>query len=263
MQAALSLVRETLLEMKPGFIQLTRDDAIQQFMRSEAVFIYTGPWDATTLTATAPFKVQVMHFPQPDAHDPVVGKYVAGKYHDGLVATGLSIYLNRNTRHKEEAIDFLHFLTSMEGGKLYSDNARGISSIRGVKAKPELEIYRPTGEGYHTGVFYMSLGNANTMLSFSQNLNRLFSHEGGVKAFVDAIEADLPTAVVEDLRLDVRASTVNVRSSEAEIAALPSLDRIQGRSPDRADRLQRLASNQTLMEVNKYEAAWAIAHPGR
>lgn len=259
LQAALSLVRETMLQMKPGFSQLSRDDAIQQFMRGEAVFIYTGPWDATQLTTSASFPVEVMYFPQPDEHDPVVGRYLAGKFQDGTRATGLSLYLNRNSRHKQEAIDFLHFITSMEGGKLFSDAARGISSIRGVKALPDVEIYRPDGSGYHTGIFYMSVGNANSMLTFNQKLHLLFSHEGGVKAFTDAVESRLRPEVVADLQLEARANTTNVRGVEGEIAALSALHRLSPNQPD-DDRVQVLVTNQTLNELGKYESAWAVQH---
>ncbi len=135
-KAALALLREMTQQMRPGFSQLSRDDALQEFVRGEALFIYSGTYDTTSLTRLAPFPVQAMHLPQPTKDDPVVGPYIMGRYQDGTPGTSFEMYLNKNSPHKDEALDFLRFMTSVEGGQLFQDHSGWLSSIRGVKIPP-------------------------------------------------------------------------------------------------------------------------------
>ncbi|MBS0663690.1 MAG: extracellular solute-binding protein [Verrucomicrobia bacterium] len=260
LRAAYALLREVSQQMRPGFEQLGRDDAIQEFVRGEALFIFTGSYDATSLARLAPFPVAAMHVPQLTPDDPVVGPYIVGPYQEGLLGTGMEMYLNKDSRHKEEALDFLHFLTSWEGGKIFSAHSGWLSSIRGVPVAPEIEVQRATVNGYHTGTFYMGLG-PNTALSFQQHLNQLVGPQGSVDRFVDALEADMRREAAADLRLDLRAKLTGARAIDSELAAVASLDRLEPATPGRAMRRSALASNQTLAELRAAEAAWILDHP--
>jgi raffinose/stachyose/melibiose transport system substrate-binding protein len=258
LRAALALSRELAMQMKSGFAQLSRDDAVQEFMRGEALFIFTGTYDATSLKKLAPFTVEAMRFPQPQKDDPVIGPFVRGPFQDGTIATGMEIYLNKDSRHKDEAIDFLRFLTSVEGGRLFQDNSGWLSSVRGVPIPPELEVNRPTGDGFKTGIQYIGVGPNSTM-KFWQHMHLLVGPQSSVDRFVDAIEADMPAAVTADLRLDVSGNVNAVRTVDSEVVALSALNRLRPSDKDLAQRQQTLAGSQTLSEADGYEAAWVLA----
>ena len=260
-QAGFALFREMTRQMRPGFMQLSRDDATQEFVRGEALFIYSGTFDATSLKRLAPFPVEPMRLPQPTKDDPVVGPYIVGRYQDGYLGTGFEMYLNKNSPHKAEALDFLRFLTSVEGGQLFMDHSGWLSSIRGVHVPKEMEIYRGTTEGYSAGIFYMGVG-ANSTMSFLQHLNQLVGSQGSVDKFVDALEADMPKQVTEDLRLEIRSDVEASRAVDSVITALIALNRLQTPDPERAQRQHTMASNQTLAEISEYEAAWVLARHG-
>ncbi len=261
LQAALTLAREMALQMKPGFAQLGRDDAVQEFMRGEALFIFSGTYDATSLKKLAPFTVEAMRYPQPQADDPVIGRYIRGPFQDGTIATSMEIYLNKDSRHKDEAVDFLRFITSQEGGQIFQEHSGWLTSVRGVPAPPELEIYRPTGEGYHTGIQYIGIGPNSTM-KFWQHLHLLVGPQGSVDRFVDALEKDLPEAVTADLRLEVSGNLTALRTVDSEIVAMSVLNRLQPLDADRVKRQHTLASSQTLSEANGCESAWVLARHG-
>ena len=260
-KAGLAMLREMTQQMRPGFSQLSRDDALQEFVRGEALFIYSGTYDTTSLKRLAPFPVQAMHLPQPTKDDPVVGKYVLGRYQDGYLGTGFEMYLNKNSPHKAETLDFLRFLTSVEGGQLFQDHSGWLSSIRGVKVPPEMEIYRGTTDGYSGGSQYIGVGPNSTM-AFWQHLNLLVSQEGSVDKFVDALEDGMRKQVTEDLRVEIRTDAEVSRAVDSEILAMSARNRLQGADPERTVRQHALATNQTLTEIAEYEAAWVLERHG-
>jgi ABC-type glycerol-3-phosphate transport system substrate-binding protein len=178
-----------------------------------------------------------------------------------IVGTSFEVYLNKDSPHKAEALDFLYFLTSVEGGQLFMDHSGWISSVRGVRVPRELEIYRPTGDGYTTGMQYMGVG-ANSTQSFWQNYHLLVSPQGSVAQFIEALEPGLPKQVTEDLRREVNTSAASASAVDCELMALGALHRLQAPDADRAQLQRMLAANQTQSEINGYEASWVLARQG-
>ncbi len=261
LRAGLALLREMTQQMRPGFTQLSRDDAIQEFVRGEALFIYSGTYDATSLKQLAAFPVQAMRLPQPTQDDPVVGPYIMGRYQDGGLGTGFEMYLNKDSPHKAEAVDFLHFLTSVEGGQLFMDHSGWLSSVRGVRVPPELEINRPTSDGFSGGFQYIGVGASSTM-SFWQHFNLLVGPQGSVDKFVEAVETGLRKQVTADLRMEIHTFLDASRAVDSEIMAMSALNRLRAPDPERDLRQRTLACNQTLSEINAYQAAWVLEHHG-
>ena len=261
LRAALALLREMTQQMRPGFAQLSRDDAVQEYVRGEALFIYTGSFDATSLKRLASFTVEPMRLPQPTKDDPVVGPYVMGRFQDGYFGTSFELYLNKDSPHKAEALDFLRFLTSVEGGQIFMDHSGWLSAIRGTHAPPELEIQRATGDGYTAGMQYMGVG-ANSTMAFWQHLNLLVGEQGSVDKFVEAMENGLRKEVTEDLRVEIRARADAGRAVDSEIVAMSALNRLKSRDPEREQRQSTLASNQTLFDINQYESQWVLDRHG-
>jgi hypothetical protein len=202
-----------------------------------------------------------MRLPQPTKDDPVVGPYIKGRYQDGYLGTGFEVYLNKDSPHKAEALDFLQFMTSVEGGQLFQDHSGWLSSIRGVRVPPELEINRASSDGYSAGMQYVGVG-ANSTMAFWQHLNLLMDAQGSVDKFVAAMEDGLRKKVTEDLRLEIRANLLARRATDSEIMAMSALNRLQGLDAERDRRQRALVSNQSLFEINQYEAEWVLQRHG-
>ena len=260
-KAGLAMLREMGQQMRPGVVQLSRDSALQEFTRGDALFIYSGTFDATSIKQLAPFPVEPMRLPQPTKDDPVVGPYIKGRYQDGYLGTVFEVYLNKDSPHKAEALDFLRFMTSVEGGQLFQDHSGWLSSVRGVHVPPDLEIQRSTGDGYTGGAQYVGVGPNSTM-AFWQHLNLLMDAQGSVDKFVDAMEDGLRKEITEDLRLEIRTNLLARRASDSEIMAMSALNRLQGLDAERDRRQRALVSNQSLFEINQYEAAWVLERHG-
>lgn len=252
LKAALELVREITAEMRPGFIQLGRDDAVREFMNGDALFVATGTWDATSLIRLAEFPVSIRRFPQPDADDPVVGRYHYGPTADGSGLTAMAIYLNKHSPNQEAALDFMRFMTSVEAGQLFMDHSGWISSIRGTKLPEYLKPALGLVDGYSFGGGFLRTGD-NTAQVFQQNMHLLVGPRGSVENFVNALEPAMTAAQRADLSTDIRNLTAALRPQDAEVMAARALSRLGYESTGQIERAETLETSQTFAELNIYQ----------
>jgi len=129
----MEMLREVSFMMRPGFRQLERDGAVQDFLRGRALMIATGTWDATSLRTMAPFPMGVTEFPWPTRDDGEVGRYLWSPLTESAGTTAMALYINKASPHQAEAIDFLRFITSVEGNTIFSHTSGWLPAIREVE----------------------------------------------------------------------------------------------------------------------------------
>jgi ABC-type glycerol-3-phosphate transport system substrate-binding protein len=260
-RAGLTLMREVSLNMKPGFLQSLRDAAMQEFLRGDAVFIFTGTWDGPSLRSMATFPIEVLRFPPPTKDDPVMGPYFYGAFADGGGGTNMEFYLNKQSAHPQEAIDFMHFMTSVEGNQLFTDNSGWLPSVREVKIPPDIVAYKTPLDCYSFGTAYVLMGSTVGAAIF-RNLYLLTGSQGSVDRFVDAMEADMPKAVRTDLLKEITNRAIIVRPQDVRIMVIAALSQ---RAPqDRSLPLarERLESSQTQSEALMLQMSRQLAVAG-
>jgi len=209
--AGLQLVREVTDSMKPGFIQLRRDDAMLEFFRGQALFFFYGTWDATSLRRLAPFKIQPMRLMQAMPDDPEVGKYVVGQGGEGIGETAVSMYLNKASRHPAEALDFLKFLTSVPGNQLFTDASLWLPAVNGVNVPEEIRNFRDYQEGLSIGQAPYDAIGTEVSREWDQNFFQLAGENGSAEKFAAAMDAVAPAAIRKDLETDLKATLVLVK----------------------------------------------------
>ena len=222
--AGLQLVRETTTSMKPGFIQLRRDDAMIEFLRGQALFFYYGTWDATSLRRLASFKIQPMKLMQAMPDDPEVGKFVVGQGGEGIGETSLAMYLNKASRHPAEALDFLKFLTSVQGQQLFTNASLWLPAVNGVVVPEEIRNFRDYQEGLSFGQAPYDAIGTEVSMGWDRNFYHLAGENGSAEKFAAAMDADMPAAVRQDLQAELRATLVLVKPQDPLImgwAGLP------------------------------------------
>lgn len=229
--AGLTLIGEFAAQMKPGFQQLSRDEAMREFLRGDALFIFTHSGTATTLHAQAPFAVDSLRMPQPTKDDPVVGRYILGPFADGNDMTSFGFYLNKRSPLKAEAIDFMRFLASREGNTLFSAKSGWPPSIRDVPMSPEIAAFVSPADGYMLGISYFSSGG-NVRDLLPRNLYRLAGPQGSAAAMAAALDEQMPTAVRADLTALVRDAWLAALPQDARIVALDGLRRGGSKTPE-------------------------------
>jgi len=253
LQAGLAVLREIALLTRPGFQQLERDAAMQEFMRGEAVAIFTGTWDATSLLKLAPFELAVTEFPLPDQRHPVVGPQMWLPQSEGQVGTAAPFFLNKQSAHPAAAVDFMRFMTSVPGNQIFVNASGWLPAIEGVEVPDHLRPHLPRRDGWlgRSGILRAFGGETST--AWQREAHRLVSREGGVTAFLDAYIPAFETALRQDLDRDARNALVSLRRQVPALVALAALDRLEGVDAIRqAARLDR-ESNQHLTEARYYE----------
>jgi raffinose/stachyose/melibiose transport system substrate-binding protein len=194
-------IREIGLFFKPGFYQMERDDALFDFVQGRALMIMSGNWDAQSLSSQAPFAVGAIELPLPDARDGSVGPIS-----EGGRETQACFALSRTSAHPEVAADFLRFLGSMEGSRIFAEHSAWLPAVVGVKPPPGLEVFMPRQEGRLGGFRpYFTTSETEPRRVFDENLHLLLGTQGSVDAFLQAFEPAYRDAVKAALDYTRRA----------------------------------------------------------
>lgn len=254
---AFGLMREVARNLRPGFQQLERDAAMQEFMRGQAPMIITGTWDATSLTSLAPFKVGVAKFPWPDRSDEEVGQHYWGPLAE-RDNTSFPLCVNRASPHKKETIDFLHFITSVEGNTIFFEKSGWLPATRGVVVPEEQQVYLPRPIGLPVRTAYMAGFGPETTTLWQRQLYRLTSPQGSIEDFLEEFEKQFPDALKSDLRNKTRHLTLSLRHDLQPLMALAMLDRLLTPDPKRVKSRVVRESNQNIAEARLYEALAAL-----
>ncbi len=217
LRAALENLRELSVFFPPGFAQLGREDATLAFVQGRALFFYSGTWDATNLAAQAEFPVGVTRAITPGREHPRFGAGVLGPLASEDRSGSPAFSVTRDTARAERAIDFLRFLTSEPGNRIFAAASGWMPSVLGVPGPEGLEELMVKGEGYPRGPSL--LGGADTNLVFSRHLSRLTGPAGGVDAFLEGFEAEASVAMRRDLERSVKGAAEGVRRDDVAIAA--------------------------------------------
>lgn len=260
-RAGLELVREINLNMKPGFLQSMRDAATQEWLREDALFIFAGTWDGTSLRELATFPVDVIRFPQPTKSDPVIGKYFFGPFADGGGGTCVELYLNKQSKHPKEAIDFLRFASSVEGNQIFTDNSGWLPGTRYVKVPEAIKAYETPKDCFTFGMPYTIIGST-VASKIDLNMYQLSGPTGSVDKFVRAMAEVMPQAVRADLQKEVSNRYLSIRPQDVQIMALGEMTR---RVPEDADlpvSRARLESSQTQTEALLLQMKVQLARAG-
>ena len=260
MVGGLELLRELGTFMRPGLLQLTRDNALQEFMRREAVFISSGTWDATSLKELASFPVGVFRLPQPNRQDPVVGRFVIGRVDDGGGQGTMAFYLNRYSPHRAEALDFMRFMSSVEGSQLFTEHSGWLPMVRGVKIAPEIAPFKAQYDGYTNGANYTMLGT-NVLQAFARNLHLVFSGPEGPAEFAKTMDASIPQAVRSDLEAEYRTSQSVVREQDGRIVGSHFAARESAEAARYESVREQLESTQADGETAMLQIEYQLALP--
>lgn len=251
--AGFELLREVALQTRPGFGQLERDAAMQEFLRGEAVAIYTGTWDATSLLKLAAFELVAAEFPAPDRSHPVAGPHMWLPQSEGQISTAAPFFLNKSSPHRAAALDFMRFMTSVPGNQIFVNASGWMPSVEGVVVPDHLKTHLPRRDGWAGRSALLRAFGAESTTAWLQQSHRLVNRDGGVAPFLSAYLPEFGPALRRDLTRDARNALESMRRQVPALAGLAVLDRLEGADPQRrAARLDR-ESNQHLTEARYYE----------
>ena len=255
--AAFAVLREYGAMCTPGFMQRERDSALTDFVAGRAVMMVTPSWEASSLLQLCPFALGAFRFPYPREDDPVYGRYTTSPMSEGQLLTGKPFYVNRHTRHRAEAIDFLRFMSSQEGASIFTRVSNWQPVTLGVKASDFANQFKLQPDGYcwYAG-FLGPSGHPDASKFIQSELGLLWNNGGSVDAFRRVLRGGVADKVRDDFRRDIIAGVSNAR--RADVAAAAQAELASTRAKPELVRLMTVGN-----EIAIYQIRAALALPVR
>jgi len=153
-KAFYAFLRELSEQFGPGFIGKDRQTAAFEFVQQRAGMICTGSWYAQSLFAQAEesgFDVGIFDFPLP-AKDEKYGEFIVGKAQEADTGAAGAFGLYKYSRHPDEALDFLQFLSSKRINQMHMELANWVPVVRGTEPKGKMSVFTPDPIGFTTGI---------------------------------------------------------------------------------------------------------------
>ncbi len=159
-QAYWMAMKQLCDQMQQGFSQMDRQQAQFQFSNGNAAFMATGSWDAagTYLGAKSQgFAIELADWPLPGPGEPYY-EFIAGRANEAASRGAGPYGLYRSSAHKEEALDFLRFLTSVKGNEMLNDLSGWPPIVLGSQPSEKMLPFMPNPDGF-TSSLKMGIGS--------------------------------------------------------------------------------------------------------
>lgn len=190
-RAYFDTLREIASHFPRGFLGLDREQANRRFIMRNAAMLLTGGWDASSIFTLAqqlaePFEVGVGQLPVAGPGERYF-EFANLPPSEAAQALGVPMALYRLSPMKNEAIDFLHFLTSYHGNSLFVQRSGWLPATIGVEPTEEMRPFSPNPEGIiNTMRLNITGGNVGTVYR-----GQLYQYMAGAISydeFVDSVE---------------------------------------------------------------------------
>lgn len=256
-----------------GFIGLDRDQATRRFISARAAMIITGSWDATTiLDGIETMMAQDDQFdvgflplllPGPDERWREDMLFPANEADLDLSAP---FAVNKRSKYKKEAIDFLHFLTSFAANERLARRAGWIPTIVGCEPSPHLSAFKLQQEGVKSSLrlnLWEAQGSVGTF--YRGKVWLLLAGDVGYEAFVSEFGSYLsrPRVGIDRLWHDTWRAEKDAHRNQERVLSAMQMQALGSETSDAKERyaqlLQRSALNNNGDEVRAF---WQRLHPG-
>ena len=154
-----------------GFMACKRDQPISMFAQGKAAMIATGSWEAGSLyrQVGGDFEIMIFDFPTAAPDHPVYGKYLQLRATEAGFQSGFPMGITRFSKHRDVALDFLHFLTSQKINEQLNRRFRWFPAIRGAETDEVLAAFEPKVEGIYMAYAMTHLSpGSGTALAYQQ-----------------------------------------------------------------------------------------------
>ncbi len=255
----LDLVRNIARYMPRGFMTYNRDDAIFAFGQGRAVSLAAGSWDYVGIRDQVDFPIGLARIPLPTPDNPTWGEGVVGRPAETTAGGAAFFFLTQASRHPEQAVDFLRYLTSVPGQRTFVRVSTWLPAAREVEPHPESAAFFPVVDGYHEGfeISKFRWGGGEVYRIFTNKLHVLFDPDGGVEAFLRELQPQFAEALRTDVERQLKHAWRFSERQDGVLAACRALERTG--DAEAARRLSAMFQIQNDQESHSAWMAWKLA----
>jgi len=225
-RGGLELWREFGRWHQPGFLQSRQEDATFLFLQERALMVSVISWDFLNLRGLASFNIGAVDLPFAAPAGSGLGANTLGPNSEADIGLRFSFGLVRHSEHPEVALDFLRYITSVEGNARFAALSGNLPALTGLPVEADLKDFAPQLEGATPGFRVVrgtpQSGQATNRLVETE-LHRLVSEKGSVDHYVAEVSRRYRTALRADLGRQARELLQRVRQEDS-IVGLVSRD---------------------------------------
>ena len=236
-------------ELPAGFMQANREQALFYFVQGRALMFMAFSSDATSISRLANFPVRAFRNPTPGPATPGFGANLYGPNSEGALFTFGLLGIPRTSPHPDVALDFLQFLTSQAEDRKFARLSGWLPVIVGIEPEGTAKDLAPDSRGFPPGPT-LTLGETGRVIS--NQMHRLFGPHGDSRAFLDALEPLLPTAMRADLTTSMTAMRRAAALNDTTVEAARQLLRADPANATQRRKYQGLVETQNELEATAY-----------
>lgn len=250
-----AILHELAAFMPPGFMGATRADATFHFAQGRTVIMMGRSAFFDSVLREANFDIGVFAFPPPGVDHPRFGGNPAGDLTEIEQNASAALGITRTARDPGRALDFLHFLSSVDVNREFADRSRMLPVIAGVEPHPDLADFSPREGGYPYGLT-LTVGDSGggRATAILTQLHRLFGPEGRPDSFLEAVAPAYHRASRDDLKRSLRDARRNLARQDTLLAALA----LAPRTEEGAQERRRLELQERTL-LQEFATLWAEA----
>jgi raffinose/stachyose/melibiose transport system substrate-binding protein len=279
-------VRAFCRQFPSGWAGLDRDQASRRFIQGASAMIATGGYDFPTLVngvRARPhpgdrFEVGIIDFPLPGPDERWTGLATMPRNErSSAMESPKGVY--KQSKYKEEAIDFLRYLTSYSVNPRFADGAGRLPAVFGATTDPAKAALRPKPEGVADALAlnFNDLGRGRGEFIYADPLGELGTvHRRALWLYasgdityaqmVERIELALrdPRRGLERLWFETaREDAEQVRNQERLLSAIEAEELFLGEATAARRYRAALATSAAAWNGRKTRFRWSEIHPGK
>jgi len=231
MRAAVTLLRDLGSHLQPGFMQVSRDDAMFNFLQGNALMMPGGSWDYSSICAQADFPVGVGMIPTPLPNEDPRWPFSDGIISDESTNASVVMAVTKESRHPEIAQDFLLFLCSLKTNEMWAQESGWLPAVKGAKIGETSQSFTPNLKGF-TGGFTPGFSGADTKRVIQTSIGLAVNPSGSVDKFTNHLNAEFRNALASDFERNVIAAKINSQRADTVSLALFVLSQNGDKSAD-------------------------------
>lgn len=209
--------------LPPGFMQVSKGEGTFLFLQGKAVFLLAPSFEYTLFRDHCRFPLGIVRVPATLSRQDRLNA-------EGNVFPSVNLGIVKAGKNQELALDFLRFLGSREGNRLFTETALLLPAITGLTPRPEIAEFTPAISGRPPGLSIWLFGKADYFF-INQRLHELIGPNGSAERFIGSLEAPYRENQISALR---RRTTMTRDIGRRLDTVLGALDRLRAKGEDAA-----------------------------